>query len=158
MIINVILYAFAKYLNVGTEHLERFWKNIQSENPKQRNIRKEIRPILFNEICTELGINLNNLAAEFKVVPGYDGSTVAKKAADKIILGLFLREYDQMTPDEKHEIEQVLQDFNNLRSTKKSMRKIRTGLNDDQNSEFQSLIDKLRDEGDLSIEDRIRLL
>jgi hypothetical protein len=73
-------------------------------------------------------------------------------------LGLFLREYDQMTPDEKHEIEQVLQDFNNLRSTKKSMRKIRTGLNDDQNSEFQSLIDKLRDDGDLSIEDRIRLL
>jgi hypothetical protein len=34
MIIDVILYAFAKYLNVGTEYLERFWKNIQSENPK----------------------------------------------------------------------------------------------------------------------------
>jgi hypothetical protein len=32
MIINVILYAFAKHLNVGTEHLERFWKNIRSEN------------------------------------------------------------------------------------------------------------------------------
>jgi hypothetical protein len=158
MIINVILYAFAKYLNVGTEHLERFWKNIQSENPKQRNIRKEIRPILFNEICTELGVNLNNLAAEFKVVPGYNAGTKEKKAADKVITGLFLREYDQMTPDEKREIEQVLQDFNNLRSTKGSMRKIRTGLNDEQNSEFQSLIDKLRDEGDLPIEDRIRLL
>lgn len=158
MIINVILYAFAKYLNVGTDYLERFWQNIRSENTKQRNVRKEIRPILFNEICAELGVNLSNLATEFKVTPGYDAGTKEKKAADKVITGLFLREYDQMTPDEKREIEQVLQDFNNLRSTKGSIRKIRTGLNDEQNSEFQSLIDKLRDEGNLSIEDRIRLL
>lgn len=154
-LMNLLLYALAQYLNVGTEHLERFWKNLKSENTDARNVRKELRPVLFDEICDELGVDRNAVAQEAGTVPQYSAGVKAKRAADNLLLTLFIREYYQgMTAADR---ENLLRTFRAYREGAKIV-KLYTGLDDDQNSEFQNLIIRMRDEGDLPDEDRVRLL
>lgn len=156
-LINLLMYALAKHLNVATEHLDRFYKHMRSESTTDRDIRKEIRPILLNEICAELGVNLQNVGQELGVVPAYiggKGNVKAKRAADQLIISLFIREYDHMTAAEREQLREIFQQFEN----KHQKRKMISGLNPDQNTEFQHLIIKHREEGDLSNEERIRLL
>lgn len=154
---NLLLFALATHLNVATDHLERFWKNLKSENTDQRNVRKELRPILLREICDELGVDRNAVARETGVVPDYidgRGHVKEKRAADNLVLMLFIREFDQMSAVERDALRQTFQSYEN--GTK--IVKLHTGLNDDQNSEFQDLIIRMRDEGDLPNEDRVRLV
>jgi hypothetical protein len=109
-LINLLMYALAKHLNVATEHLDRFYKHMRSESTTDRDIRKEIRPILLNEICAELGVNLQNVGQELGVVPAYigeRGNVKAKRAADQLIISLFIREYDHMTAAEREQLREI---------------------------------------------------
>jgi len=153
-IINLLLYAMASYLNVGTDHLERFWKNLLGQSTSQREVRKELRPVLFDEICQELGINLDNASRELGVKPEYEAGAKAKRAADKMLVGLFIREYDHMSRADRQRMDEIFQRY----SSKKHRVKLGTGLNPDQNGEFQGLIIKMREEGDLPDGDRVRLV
>lgn len=153
-LMNLLLFALATHLNVATDHLERFWKNLKSENTGPRAVRKELRPVIFREICEELGVDLDRVGQELGVVPAYGAGVKAKRAADNLLMTLFVREYDQMSAAERDALRETFQAYQNGAK----IVKLYTGLNDDQNSEFQDLIIRMRDEGDLPNEDRVRLL
>lgn len=154
-LINLLLFALATHLNVAGEYLDEFWKNLRSENTDSRNARKRLRPLIFGEICAELNVNLNALARGLKgVYPAYNRETVNKKAADKVVMMLFVREYDHMSADERGVVQEIFQKYEN----KNRVRKMISGLNPDQNTEFQDLIIRMRDDGDLPDEDRVRLM
>ena len=84
----------------------------------------------------------------------YSAGVKVKRAADNLLITLFIREYDQMSAAEREALHQTFQSYENG----SKIVKLYTGLNDDQNSEFQDLIIRMRDEGDLPNEDRVRLL
>jgi hypothetical protein len=153
-LMNLLLFALATHLNVAGDYLDDFWKNLKSENTGPRNVRKELRPLIFREICDECGIDLEGVGRELGVVPMYSAGVKAKRAADNLLITLFIREYDQMSGPEREALHRTFQAYQNGAK----IVKLYTGLNDDQNSEFQGLITKMRDEGDLPDEDRVRLL
>lgn len=156
-IINCVLVAFATYLNVGEDLIKRLWKNLCGQNTRDRNIRKEIRPVLFKEILDEMGVRPEDFEDVYGCVPGYWGDGVhrtEKKAADKLILALFAKEVDQMSPEDRTKVDQVIAAY----ADKKHYVKLGTGLDVAQNSEFQQLIIRMRDEGDLPDADRVRLM
>lgn len=110
-LMNLLLFALATHLNVATDHLELFWKNLKSENTGPRNVRKELRPIIFREICDELGVNLDRVGQELGVVPMYSAGVKAKRAADNLLITLFIREYDQMSAAERDALRQTFQSY-----------------------------------------------
>lgn len=134
--------------------MEALWKNLKSENTAQRNVRKELRPVIFREICDELGVDLNRVGQELGVVPMYSAGVKAKRAADNLLMTLFIREYDHMSAAERDALRQTFQAYQNGAK----IVKLYTGLDDDQNTEYQDLINRMRDEGDLPDEDRVRFL
>ena len=134
--------------------MEALWKNLKSENTAQRNVRKELRPVIFREICDELGVDLNRVGQELGVVPMYSAGVKAKRAADNLLMTMFIREYDHMSAAERENLRQMFQAYQNGAK----IVKLYTGLNDDQNTEYQDLINRMRDEGDLPDEDRVRFL
>ena len=110
-LMNLLLFALATHLNVATDYLELFWKNLKSENTGPRNVRKELRPIIFREICDELGVNLDRVGQELGVVPMYSAGVKAKRAADNLLITLFIREYDQMSAAERDALRQTFQSY-----------------------------------------------
>ena len=110
-LMNLLLFALATHLNVATDYLELFWKNLKSENTGPRNVRKELRPIIFREICDELGVNLDRIGQELGVVPMYSAGVKAKRAADNLLITLFIREYDQMSAAERDALRQTFQSY-----------------------------------------------
>ena len=171
-LMNLLLYVLAAHLNICQDpidlvvggrprhyqtQLEALWKNLRSENTAQRDVRKVLRPIFFREICAELGIDLNEVAREVGVMPAYIGErghVKEKRAADNVVITAFIREYDHMSAAERDNLRQIFRAY----ADGGKIVKLYTGLNDDQNTEFQDLINRMRDEGDLPNEDRVRLL
>ena len=171
-LINLLLYALAVHLNICQDPIdldvggrpthyqtqqEALWKNLRSENTAQRNVRKELKPIFFREICDELGIDLNEVARETGVMPAYIGErghVKEKRVADNVVITAFIREYDHMSAAERENLRQIFQAY--IDGGK--IIKLYTGLNADQNTEYQDLINRMRDEGDLPDEDRVRFL
>ena len=62
----------------------------------------------------------------------YSAGVKAKRAADNLLITLFIREYDQMSAAERDALRQTFQSYENG----SKIVKLYTGLNDDQNSEF----------------------
>ena len=120
-------------------------------------MRKELKPIFFREICDELGIDLNEVARETGVMPAYIGErghVKEKRVADNVVITAFIREYDHMSAAERETLRQIFRAY----VDGGKIVKLYSGLNPDQNTEYQDLINRMRDEGDLPDEDRVRFL
>ena len=144
--------------NTDTKHydskIEAYQKNLRSEDTIPRERRKVLRQMFLDEILAELNFDPATVADELEAMPSYSMGRREKAAADKLVLLLLGREWNEMTQAEHAQFAEYLHGF----SDRTEVRKLKTGLDPQQNSEFQTLISRMREEGDISDEDRIRLM
>lgn len=143
----------------GNVDLHSFERHMLSNNTADRDIRKAIRSQLLEEIARAARVDLDALGRQTGVRPFYTGdkskgSLEKKRAADTAIMAIFVREWANMDEDEKDEAAHW---YNNI-CERSEVRKRLSGLDHDQNEEFQTLINRMREEGDLPDEERVRLM
>ena len=153
-IVNLFLIILAKYLNVATIETNTLINHLRNESQEERNIRKRVRPIIFNEIGAECNINLDTYEEETGVKPDFDGGVAAKNAAQDLVMQIFFNEWPQMSEQDKSNVIEQIVNFHNG----SHVRKFKAKFDEKDNSEFLQLLSKVRNENDLSPEERIRFL
>jgi hypothetical protein len=101
---NILLFALAIQLGITGSHVDLFGQHIRANDFRSRSIRKEYGPILFQNICEKIGIDLEKYNETYHIVPSYGVVGKSGRWAYNIVLTEFNRVAQSSSNDKIIEI------------------------------------------------------